>query len=132
MKRLMQISLDTLLTSVLPIVMWILLGFIVTKDISNVFSLTYPMQFFYLMFLSLFAVGPNITAKKLKNESVVCSNMLFGSICVGILTLILVLNVDIYISVMNMDKNVYHNFCIYSMIWMYLSFIMQIITQKLY
>jgi len=128
----MQISLDTLLTSVLPIVMWILLGFIITKEISSVFALTYPMQFFYMIFVSLFAVGPNITAKKLKNESIVYSNMLFGSICVGILTLLLVLNADIYISIMSMDINIYHNFCIYSMIWMYLSFIMQVITQKLY
>ena len=132
MKRLLQISLDTLLTSVLPIVMWILLGFIITKEISSVFALTYPMQFFYMIFVSLFAVGPNITAKKLKNESIVYSNMLFGCICVGILTLILVLNADIYISIMSMDINIYHNFCIYSMIWMYLSFIMQVITQKLY
>ena len=132
MKRLLQISLDTLLTSVLPIVMWILLGFIITKEISNVFSLTYPLQFFYMIFISLFAVGPNITAKKLKNENVIYSNMLFGCICVGVLTLVLVLNSDIYINIMSMDINVYHNFCIYSMIWMYLSFIMQIITQKLY
>lgn len=132
MKRLLQISLDTLLTSVLPIVMWILLGFIITKEISSVFALTYPMQFFYMIFVSLFAVGPNITAKKLKNESIVYSNMLFGCICVGILTLVLVLNADIYINIMSMDINIYHNFCIYSMIWMYLSFIMQVITQKLY
>ena len=132
MKRLLQISLDTLLTSVLPIVMWILLGFIITKEISNVFTLTYPLQFFYMIFISLFAVGPNITAKRLKNENVIYSNMLFGCICVGILTLILVLCSDTYINIMSMDINIYHNFCIYSMIWMYFSFIMQVITQKLY
>ena len=35
MRRLLRISLDTLLTSTLPIVMWVLLGIIVNKNISN-------------------------------------------------------------------------------------------------
>ncbi len=132
MKRLLQISLDTLLISILPIIMWIILGFIITKEISNVFSLTYPLQFFYMIFVSLFAIGPNITSKKNNNEDVVYSNMLFGALIVGLLTLILVINVNTYIQIMNMNVNTYHHFCIYSIIWMYLSFVMQMIMQKLY
>ncbi len=132
MKRLLQISLDTLLISILPIIMWIILGFTITKEISNVFSLTYPLQFFYTIFVSLFAIGPNITSKKTNNQDVVYSNMVFGLLVVGLLTLILAINSNIYIQIMNMDVNTYHNFCIYSIIWMYLSFIMQMIMQKLY
>ncbi len=132
MKRLIQISLDTMLTSMLPILMWILLGLTFSKEISNIFTLTYPLQFFYMIFISLFAIGPNITSKKLKDDTVVFSNMLFGTIFVGIVTIILVLNTNKYITLMSMDPEIYHNFCIYSMIWMYISFIMQIITQKLY
>ena len=112
--------------------MWIILGFTITKEISNVFSLTYPLQFFYMIFVSLFAIGPNITAKKNNNEDVVYSNMLFGLLIVGLLTIILVINVNTYIKIMNMNVNIYHYFCIYSIIWMYLSFIMQIVMQKLY
>lgn len=132
MKRLLQISLDTLLISILPIIMWIILGFTITKEIANVFSLTYPLQFFYMIFISLFAVGPNITSKKQNNSNVVFSNMLFGLIFVGLLTLILVFNVNSYIKMMNMNIEIYHNFCIYSIIWMYLSFIMQLVMQRLY
>ncbi len=132
MKRLLQISLDTLLISILPIIMWIILGFTITKEISNVFSLTYPLQFFYMIFVSLFAIGPNITAKKANNKDVVYSNMIFGLLIVGLLTLILVINVNTYIKIMNMNIDTYHNFCIYSIIWMYFSFIMQMIIQKLY
>ena len=132
MKRLLQISLDTLLISILPIIMWIILGFTITKEISNVFSLTYPLQFFYMIFVSLFAIGPNITARKTNNKDIVYSNMLFGLLIVGLLTLILVINVNTYIKLMNMNVNTYHHFCIYSIIWMYLSFIMQLIMQKLY
>ncbi len=132
MKRILQISLDNLLTSILPIIMCILLGFTITKEISNVFSLTYPLQFLYMIFISLFAVGPNITSKKLNKEYIIYSNMIFGVLFVGILTLILSLNADIYINIMNMDKDIYLNFCIYSMFLMYLNFIMQLIVQKLY
>ena len=132
LKRLLQISLDTLLISILPIIMWIILGFTITKEISNVFSLTYPLQFFYMIFVSIFAIGPNINAKKTNNQSIVYSNMIFGISIVGLLTLLLTINTDTYIKIMNMDINTYHTFCMYSIIWLYLSFAMQIIMQKLY
>lgn len=132
MKRLLQISFDTLLISILPIIMWIILGFITTKGIANIFSLTYPLQFFYMIFISLFAIGPNITAKKKQNQDVVFSNMIFGYFFVGILTLLFVLNIDIYIDIMNMQKEIYRNFCIYSVVLMYFNFILQMIIQKLY
>ena len=38
MKRLLRISLDTLLMSTLPIIMWVLLGIIISKEITNVFT----------------------------------------------------------------------------------------------
>ena len=97
MKRLLQISLDTLLVSALPIVMWIILGIIVRPEVANVFSLTYPLLFVYVVFINMFAVGPNITARKNKNRNVVFSNMIFGGILVGLVTLFLVLNADSYI-----------------------------------
>lgn len=132
MKRLLQISLDTLLTSVLPIIMWILLGFITTKEISNVFSLTYPLQFLYMIFVSLFGIGPNITAKKENDSNIVSSNIIIGTIFVGMITLFFSIYVDIYIRFMNMDVTIYHSFCIYSIICLYFTFIVEIIGQKLY
>lgn len=132
MKRLLQISLDTLLISVLPILMWIILGFILTKDIANVFSLTYPLQFFFMFFEALFSKGPNVTAQKENNPDIVYSNIILGSIFVGILGIILILNVDAYISFMHMEPHIYHNFAIYSIIWLYLSFVVGLILQKLY
>ncbi len=132
MKRLLQISLDTLLSSIMPIITWMLLGFILTKEISNVFSLTYPLQFIYLLFVSLFGIGPNITEQKLKKENVVSSNLLFGTIIVGLFTILIIFNIDEYIRIMSMDVSVYHNFGIYSVIQIYFSFLIQIFSQKLY
>lgn len=106
MKRLLQICFDTLLISILPIVMWILLGFIVTKDISNVFSLTYPLQFFFMFFESLFSKGPNVVAKKINQNAVIDSNIVFGTVLVGILTIVLCINVDWYIGFLGMDSSI--------------------------
>ena len=132
MKRLIQISLDTLLFSLMPILMWIVLGYTVQKEIANVFSLTYPLQFFFGIFTSIFAVGPNITSLKKEKTNIIYSNMIFGVIFVGILTLLLVINIDSYISFLNMDPKVYRLFGIYSIILLYLVFIVNIIIEKLY
>lgn len=132
MKRLLQICFDTLLISILPILMWILLGFIVTKDISNVFSLTYPLQFFFMFFESLFSKGPNVVAKKINQKAVIDSNIVFGTVLVGILTIVLCINVDWYIGFLGMDASLYHNYCLYSVLFLYLSYVIQLILQKLY
>ena len=132
MRRLLQISLDTLLSSFMPIITWMLLGFILSKEISNVFSLTYPLQFVYLLFVSIFGIGPNITEKKLQKENVVMSNLLLGTIVVGIFTLFLVFYIDQYISFMSMDPIIYHNYGIYAVFSIYFNFIIQIFSQKLY
>lgn len=132
MKRLFQISLDTILISILPIIMWILLGIILTKDISNVFSLTYPLQFFFMVFLSIFSKGANITAKKENDQNIVYTNTFLGMVIVGVLVILLGCNVDAYINFMSMDPNVYRIFCIYSIVWLYFCFILQMIVEKMY
>lgn len=132
MKRLLQISLDTLLTSALPIWMWIILGITLKPEIANVFSLIYPLQFVYMIFTSLFAVGPNITARREKNRNVVYTNMVMGVIIVGIATILNCVNADNYISNMTMDPEIYREFYIYGICLAYLTFILQVISQKLY
>lgn len=116
MKRLLRISLDTLLTSTLPIIMWILLGIIVNKNITNVFTLTYPIQFIMGLLVSIFGIGANINAVKSKRNNLVDSNIILGCFVGGILTFILCVNVDTYIEFMSMEVNIYKVFCIYSFI----------------
>ena len=49
MNRLLRISFDTLLTSLTPILGWFLLGILVDKNLINIFSLIYPIQFIILI-----------------------------------------------------------------------------------
>lgn len=132
MKRLLRISLDTLLTSTLPIIMWILLGIIVNKNITNIFTLTYPIQFIMGLLVSIFGIGANINAVKSKRNNLVDSNIILGCFVGGILTFILCVNVDTYIEFMSMEVNIYKVFCIYSFILLYLQLILQLVSQKLY
>lgn len=132
MKRLLRISLDTLLTSTLPIIMWVLLGIIENKNISNVFTLTYPIQFIITLIISIFGSGANINATKSKRSNLVDSNIILGILIGFIITFVLCLKVNLYIEFMSMDVETYKTFCIYSFILMYLQLILQLVTQKLY
>ena len=132
MKRLLRISLDTLLTSTLPIIMWVLLGIIENKNISNVFTLTYPIQFIITLIISIFGSGANINATKSKRSNLVDSNIILGILIGFIITFVLCLKVNLYIEFMSMDVETYKTFCIYSFILIYLQLILQLVTQKLY
>lgn len=132
MKRLLSISLDTLLISTMPIIMWILLGIILDKNITNVFTLTYPIQFVTTLLLAIFGTGPNVNKTKNNKEYLVDSNIILGSGISLLITIILCINVDNYIKFMSMDVQIYRVFCIYSFILMYLQLILQLVCQKLY
>jgi len=132
MKRLLKISFDALIFSFIPILSWFMLGLLVDKNLVNVFSLTYPFQFIWAMMNSIFGVGPNIYKEKHNNNNVVMSGMCVGIIVGFLIFGFIALNIDSYISFMNMDVSIYHNFALYSVIQLYIQLIFSIILQKLY
>lgn len=132
MKRLLQISFDTLLLSIIPIVIWNALGLILAKDLVVTFSVTYPIQFLFSIFYYIFAVGPNITAEKNKNNDIVYSNVFLGTL-IGILTLlILIFECNNFISIMNVDISVFRTFTIYSIFNIFYSYVLKLVLEKLY
>ena len=64
MKRLLRVSFDILITSIIPIVSWFLLGIILDNSLINIFSLTYPLQCLMGMIVAVFGVGANISIYK--------------------------------------------------------------------
>ena len=119
MKRLLKISFDLALLSFIPILSWFCLSLIVDVRLINVFTLTYPIQFIYYIFKSIFATGANINKEKDKNKNVVMSGFVIGTIISFFFFLMIVLNVENYITFMNMDVNVYKNFTIYSIVLLF-------------
>ena len=132
MKRLLRISFDLSLLSFIPIILWFLIGIIVDKNLINIFTLTYPLQFIYYIFRSVFSTGANISKEKDKNKDAVMSGLVIGSIISLITFLLILLNIDGYIHFMNMDVNIYKTFTIYSVIEIFISLEFAFILDKLY
>ena len=132
MKRLLRISFDLSLLSFIPILLWFLLGIIVDKNLINIFTLTYPLQFIYYIIRSVFSTGANISKEKDKNEDAVMSGLVIGSIISLITFLLILLNIDGYINFMNMDVNTYKTFAIYSVIEIFVSLEFSFTLNKLY
>lgn len=132
MKRLLRISFDLSLLSFIPIISWFLLGIIIDKNLINIFTLTYPLQFIYYIIKSIFSTGANISKEKDKNQDSVMSGLLIGSIVSIIIFTIILLNVDNYINFMNMSTQIYKNFTIYSILQLFISLEFAMIQNKLY
>ena len=132
MKRLLRISFDLSLLSFIPIISWFLLGIIVDKNLINIFTLTYPLQFIYYIIKSIFSTGANISKEKDKNKDAVMSGLILGTIVALIIFIIILLNVDNYISFMNMDISTYKNFTIYSILQLFICLEFAMMQDKLY
>lgn len=132
MKRLLRISFDLSLLSFMPIISWFLLGIIVDKNLINIFTLTYPLQFIYYIIKSIFSTGANISKEKDKNKDAVMSGLMLGTIVSIIIFTIILLNVDNYISFMNMNISTYKNFTIYSILQLFICLEFAMMQDKLY
>ena len=132
MNRLLRISFNTAFLSLIPILSWFVIGILIDKNLTNVFTLTYPLQFVWLLLKSIFGTGANICKEKEKNENAVGSGMTLGSIIgLGIFGFV-ALNIESYISFMNMDIATYKEFALYSVIQLYIQLVFSFILEKLY
>lgn len=132
MNRLLRISFDTLLTSLTPILGWFLLGILVDENLINIFSLIYPIQFIISAIKSVFGTGANVSSVRNNNKNSVYSGILIGSIIGAIILGIIVINIDKYISFMNMDIDTYKIFGTYGVIQMFLQLLLNLSLCKLY
>ena len=132
MKRLLKISFDLSLLSFIPIISWFLLGIIVDKNLINIFTLTYPLQFIYYILRSIFSTGANINKEKDNNKNAVMSGMIIGTLVSTVIFSIILINIDNYINFMNMDIHVYKVFAIYSVLQLFICLEFAMILNKLY
>ena len=132
MKRLIRISLNSAIFSLIPILSWFMLGLLVDKNLINVFTLTYPLQFIWSLMKSIFATGANISKEKDKNNNSVLSGMTLGIIVGFIIFGTFAINVKKYIQFMNMDYEIYKEFTIYSIFQLYIHLIFSFVLEKLY
>ena len=132
MRRLLRISFNSAFFSFVPILSWFALGLIVDKNLTNIFTLTYPIQFIWTLLKAIFGTGANISKEKDKNDNAVLSGMTLGIILGAIIFGFIVLNIEEYIKFMNMDVYTYKEFAIYSVIQLYLNLVFSLVLEKLY
>ena len=132
MRRLFRVSFDILITSIVPIVSWFLLGIILDKNLVNIFTLTYPLQCLMGIIISVFGVGANISIYKDKNKNAADNGIFYGTIFSIVVFGFIIINSDKYILFMNMERTIYRTFCIYSMIQIFCHTILQLLLTKLY
>lgn len=132
MKRLLRISFNSAIFSLIPILSWLMLGLLVDKNLVNVFTLTYPLQFIWALMKSIFATGANISKEKDKNNNAVLSGMTIGMVIGFIVFGIFAINVRKYIEFMNMDYEIYKEFTLYSIFQLYIQLIFSFVLEKLY
>ena len=132
MKRLLRISSNLAVFSLIPILSWFMLGLIVDKNLINIFTLTYPFQFICGLMKSIFATGANISKEKDKNEDAVLSGMTIGTIVGFIIFGVCAINLKSYIEFMNMDYQIYKEFTLYSIWQLYIQLVFSFVLEKLY
>lgn len=132
MKRLLRIASNLAIFSFIPILSWFCLGLLVDKNLVNVFTLTYPLQFIFALLKSIFATGANISEEKDKDENAVLSGMTAGTVVGLIIFGLFAINAKRYVEFMNMDFEIYKEFAVYSILQLYIQLVFSFVLEKLY
>jgi len=132
MKRLLRIAFDIFISSFTPIISWFFIGVLINKELTNVFTLTYPMQCIMGIIISIFGVGANVSGIRDKNKNSADNGILFGSLISIIIFGLTAINCKHYIKFMNMNENIYLIFGTYSILQILLQTILHLILTKLH
>ena len=132
MKRLLRIAFDIFISSFTPIISWFFIGVLINKELTNVFTLTYPMQCIMGIIISIFGVGANVSSIRDKNKNSANNGILFGSLISIIIFGLTAINCKHYIKFMNMNENIYLIFGTYSILQILLQTILHLILTKLH
>ncbi len=133
MKRYFSISLTGFIFSILNVASFILLG-VITKNTaySEIFSLTYPLQFVVPILLCFFCSASCIRANKENNKNCIDTGIILGLIAGVIIFGFIEIFVDRFILFMNMSPEIYHNFTIMAIGQIFFTFVICMLTDKMY
>lgn len=129
MKRLLRISLDTLIASLSSILIWFILSVTIDKNLINIFTLTFPIQYISSILVSIFATGANISKEK-GNKNDTMSGIFSGIVFTLLFLIIFLFNIESYIEFMKYSTD--KLFVIYSVIQIALHTILRFVQTKLY
>lgn len=133
MKRLFRIGAGQFVFSFMPLLSWICLSFVLGDNrISNVFSLTYAIQFVYSVFVAIFGSGANIRKEKEKDNNATQNGMFWGTIFATIIFAIPLVFVDQFIVFFGQEVEFYKPYVIFAIALLYVQTLLAFVIQKLY
>ncbi|MBO5394721.1 MAG: hypothetical protein J6A28_02315 [Clostridia bacterium] len=131
--RLFRIGGGLFIYSIVPILSWIVLSFIKGDPrIENVFSITYPMQFVYVIVVSMFATAANIRANKEQDYNQIYSSAFWGIVFSVCIFLIPTIFVDEYIVFFGQDAEFYRKYVIYCFLLNIIQTIFSFVIEKMF
>lgn len=133
MKRLFRIGSGLFIYSLIPILSWIVLSYTLGDSrISNVYSLTYAMQFVWAILKSFFASSANIRKHKEQQSNATWNGIFWGTIFSAIIFAIPLIFVDNYISFFGQDEELYRIYVIYAIVQLFIQTMFSFIIEKLF
>lgn len=133
MKRLFRIGSGLFIYSIIPILSWIVLSYVLGDNrISNVFSITYSIQFIWAILRYFFGSGANIRKEKENNSNSVWNSIFWGTIFSILIFAIPLIFVDKYIAFFGQDVEFYRIYVIYGIALLFLQTLFSFIIEKLY
>ncbi len=133
MKRLFRIGSGLFVYSIFPIISWIVLSYVVGDSrISNVFSLTYSIQFVWAILKMFFGSAANIRKEKEKDENAVLNGMFWGNIFSAFIFAFPLIFVDQYIIFFGQDVEFYRVYVLFSFILLFLQTSFSLVIEKLF
>ena len=133
MKRLFRIGSGLFIYSLIPILSWIVLSYVLgDSKISNVFSITYAIQFIWSIIKTFFGTGANIRKEKEEDANSVMNGIFWGIIFSIIIFSIPLILVDKFIAFFGQDIEFYRIYVIYSIALLFIQTLFSLLIEKLY
>ncbi len=133
MKRYFNMTITFFFFSLLNALTFLMLGIILhDTSFSQIFSITYPLQFVLSILLSFFISSSNIRANKENNENCVQSGLVLGTIFAVLIFGIVAIFVDDYVGFMNMDVSHFRIFALMSIGQLFFSFVINSVAEAMY
>lgn len=133
MKRLFRIGFGMFIFSFIPVLLWIILSYVLGDSrISNVFSITYAIQFVYSIIVAFFGSGANIRQEKEKDANSAYNGIFWGTIFSIIIFSVPLIFVDEYIAFFGQDVAFYKPYVIFSIVLLFVQTLFELVIQKLY
>lgn len=127
MGKLVKIGITNSIGSIMPILMWYLIGITYGSEFQNMFTLTYAFQFIYLLLFNIFVNGSIKYQKKENNSqdnSYCISGIMIGAIIFTLIIVVVQVNLQSVLNYYEIEYNTYKEMYIFGIVNLLLDYLL--------